>query len=397
MTVEVVIAGDTDVALWHLPSRERLRRQIALESTLTLATAESAAASRKRITVAAGFLFDGTTLSELAKRDESALIDPDTEQVAAVVSGILSAGEQQALMQHPLPGDNRLRPLTPADLAVYNDKLRRNSAPTLAALNADARAALEAQLYGASYKGITDLVTKWLWPAPAKQGVKACAALGITPNQVTLLGALLMLLALWLFSQGQFFAGLAAGWFMTYLDTVDGKLARVTVQSSKLGHVLDHGMDIVHPPFWYWAWGMGLVTTAPVFESISLTTINYLIFGGYIAGRVIEGAFHSLASCGLFSWRPFDAYFRLITGRRNPCMILLTVGWALGRPDLGLLWVALWTAASSFILLLRLLQAAWIRSRSEPLQSWLASTDAATQHPRAFSTFSATRAAYEVR
>lgn len=396
MTVEVVIAGDTDVALWHLPSRERLRRQIALESTLTLATAESAAASRKRITVAAGFLFDGTTLSELAKRDESALIDPHSEQVAAVVSGNLSAVEQKTLMQQPLPGDNRLRPLTPADLAVYNDKLRRNTAPTLAALNADARAALEAQLYGASYKGITDLVTKWLWPAPAKQGVKVCAALGITPNQVTLLGALLMLLALWLFSQGQFLVGLAAGWFMTYLDTVDGKLARVTVQSSKLGHVLDHGMDIVHPPFWYLAWGMGLAATVPVFESFSLATINYLIFGGYIAGRVIEGAFHSLGNCGLFSWHPFDAYFRLITGRRNPCLILLTVGWLLGRPDLGLLWVALWTAASSFILLLRLLQATWVRSRGEPLQSWLASTDAATQHPKAFRTFSATRAAYEV-
>ncbi len=397
MTVEVVIAGDTDVALWHLPSRERLRRQIALESTLTLATAESAAASRKCLTVAAGFLFDGTTLAELAKREESALIDPHTEQVAAVVSGNLSVDEQKALMQQPLPGDNPLRPLTPADLAVYNDKLRRNTAPTLAALNADARSALEAQLYGASYKGITDLVTKWLWPAPAKQGVKFCAALGITPNQVTVLGALLMLLALWLFSQGQFLAGLAAGWFMTYLDTVDGKLARVTVQSSKLGHVLDHGMDIVHPPFWYLAWGMGLAATAPVFESVSLATINYLIFGGYIAGRVIEGAFHALGACGLFSWRPFDAYFRLITARRNPCLILLTVGWLLGRPDLGLCWVALWTAGSSGILLLRLLQATWVRCRGEALQSWLANSNAATQHPTAFRTFSATRAAYEVR
>jgi phosphatidylglycerophosphate synthase len=50
---------------------------------------------------------------------------------------------------------------------------------------------------------------------------------------------------------------------MTLLDTVDGKLARVTVASSKFGHVLDHGVDIVHPPFWYLAWGLGLGAWRP--------------------------------------------------------------------------------------------------------------------------------------
>ena len=42
---------------------------------------------------------------------------------------------------------------------------------------------------------------------------------------------------------------------MTFLDTVDGKLARVTLTSSPFGNVLDHSLDLIHPPFWYWAWG----------------------------------------------------------------------------------------------------------------------------------------------
>ena len=50
---------------------------------------------------------------------------------------------------------------------------------------------------------------------------------------------------------------------MTFLDTVDGKLARVTVTSSRVGHVLDHGVDLIHPPLWYIAWGLGLATFAP--------------------------------------------------------------------------------------------------------------------------------------
>ena len=51
----------------------------------------------------------------------------------------------------------------------------------------------------------------------------------ITPNAVTCIGFALMLATCWLFYEGFHFWGLVLGWFMTYLDTVDGKLARVTV------------------------------------------------------------------------------------------------------------------------------------------------------------------------
>ena len=117
--------------------------------------------------------------------------------------------------------------------------------------------------------------------------------------------------------------------------------------------------------------------------------------GGYIGGRLVEGAFHALGTCDIFSWRPFDAYFRLITGRRNPCMILLGISLLLGRPDLGLYWVVWWTLLSTAILLLRLLYAAGVRARGGPLHSWLLNAEAAAlQHPQAYRTFSSTRAAY---
>ena len=73
--------------------------------------------------------------------------------------------------------------------------LRRAEPPLLEPLVEASRSRLEAQLYGSSYKGITDLVTKWLWPRPAKKGVRVCAALGITPNQVSITGVMLMLAA----------------------------------------------------------------------------------------------------------------------------------------------------------------------------------------------------------
>jgi len=50
---------------------------------------------------------------------------------------------------------------------------------------------------------------------------------------------------------------------MTFLDTVDGKLARVTVNSSPFGHIYDHAIDLISPPFWYLAWGLGLKSWQP--------------------------------------------------------------------------------------------------------------------------------------
>jgi hypothetical protein len=52
-------------------------------------------------------------------------------------------------------------------------------------------------------------------------------------------------------------------------------------------------------------------------------------------------------------------------------MIMLTLCLVLGRPDLGLLAVAVWTVASTLLLLARLLYAAVVKLRRKPIRSWL--------------------------
>ena len=85
--------------------------------------------------------------------------------------------------------------------------------------------------------------------------------------------------------------GLALGWVMTFLDTVDGKLARVTVTSTKWGNIFDHGIDLIHPPLWYLAWGLGLLSYSPLMFEITLELTCLVIVIGYIFGRVVEGIF----------------------------------------------------------------------------------------------------------
>ncbi len=143
---------------------------------------------------------------------------------------------------------------------------------------------------------------------------------------------------------------------MTFLDTVDGKLARVTVSSSRLGDVLDHGLDLIHPPLWYWAWGIGLAATITPITNLSFFV--WIMFFGYIGGRLCEGAFQLwLASFDIFIWRQLDSFNRLITARRNPNLILLTYGWMIDRPDIGFLLVVAWHLISTLVLIGRLIAA----------------------------------------
>ena len=359
-------------------------------SDLALAPADS-----KILLVRADYVYELRTLKKLSTRRSAALRCEVDQQLVAAIVPVDQAPKTVALLSSGGLGDgNHIQILEPRDLDSFDELLRRAEPPMLEPLSEQTRRQVEDKLYGSSYKGITDLVTKWLWPRPAKIGVRLCAAAGISPNMVTSFGLLLMILTCYLFLHGQFFAGLIAGWLMTFLDTVDGKLARVTVQSSKFGHILDHGMDAVHPPFWYVLWGMALIDLPPVF-GFTQSDMYWLIVGGYVIGRIAEMSFHALGSSSIFTWKPFDAYFRLITARRNPCLIILTAGWLVGRPDLGFVGVAAWTVATSVILVFRLLQGTLVRLRHGPLQSWMHDRETAQrQFPQTYRRFAGTRSAY---
>jgi len=197
---------------------------------------------------------------------------------------------------------------------------------------------------------------------PAAAATRVLARRGVHPNTVTIASWILAIAAALLFASGRFGLGLVAAWVMTFLDTVDGKLARVTLTTSPFGHVLDHGLDLLHPPFWYLAWGFG--------ESGAIDAATAVVVIGYLAGRLLEGLFLFYFGMETHCWKPIDSLFRTITARRNPNMILLTVGALAGEPGQGMLMVAIWTAVSISFHSIRLLQAFVARSRGEVIAPW---------------------------
>ena len=167
-----------------------------------------------------------------------------------------------------------------------------------------------------------------------------------------------------MFWTGHYGAGLVAAWVMTFLDTVDGKLARVTLTSSRWGDVFDHSIDLIHPPFWWWAWvvGLGVAGLASDNDSLALT----VIVAGYILQRVEEGIFIAWFRMDMHVWRRFDSLLRLVTARRNPNLAILTIAVLFGRPDLGIHLVAIWVAVCFVLHTLRIAQAAIARRRGPP-------------------------------
>ena len=147
---------------------------------------------------------------------------------------------------------------------------------------------------------------------------------------------------------------------------MDGKLARVTLRSSPLGNVFDHGIDLVHPPFWWWAWFVGVQSAGFVLPHPVL--LLAVIVGGYVVQRIEEGIFIRLFGMHMHAWRRFDSFFRLITARRNPNLLLLTGATLVGRPDLGLVAVAIWTGLCLVVHLVQILQGL---AAPRPLASWL--------------------------
>ena len=370
----VIVVGAGEVSLWGLDGCERLRRQAR---ALGLPVVGDAIPGASALLVRADYLFDERTLRDLADRPDTVVLASDARGASVAVAAHVrpdAVAEARAVLDGSLPvgAIAGVTLVSPATLSpAYVGKLLKSTPPLLLPVRADNAAALERHLFDGSYKGVTDLVTKWVWPAPARWATRWCARRGIAPNVVTAMSLVLALAAMALFASGQFGAGLLAAWVMTFLDTVDGKLARVTVTSTQFGHLFDHVIDVVHPPLWYLAWAYGVAGDPAHLSALAPQLIA--IFAGYIAGRLVESAFEfGLAGFSIFTWRPLDSYGRLITARRNPNLLLLTAAALANRHELGLTAVACWTVASTLFLAVRLAQAAWVRARGGRLQAWLA-------------------------
>ncbi len=368
----VISVGDNPVRLWGLDMAERTRR-LARAAKLDFIADGNAPGDGPTLLVNTAFVFDPAWLRHLATRPGTMLTLGGVPAIAHCRTAAERDAVATAMRADAAPGKTSLDTLAYEEGAsIVNEELRKREQPFLLPLTPDTVRAAERASYFGAYKGVTDILTKYLWPEWALVLTRIAARLGIPPNMVTSLGATLCVLATFAFWYGHYWLGMAVGLVFMVLDTVDGKLARCTITSSAWGNVFDHGVDLVHPPFWWWAWGVGLAAYGLPLAPGLFAGCMIAIVAGYVVQRLIEGAFMRLYGMHIHVWEKLDSDFRLITARRNPNMVILFAATLAERPDWGLVAVAGWTLLSLVFHAVRLGQAMLVAARGAPIRSWLA-------------------------
>ena len=349
----VRLIGENATPIWGMPNAERNRRM-----------AESAAKNGRRLANGHELLFNLTYA-----------FDPLLLTLALEAPGTLFTWGDAPIVGQVAQGADPLSAPHIIDLSdgrrLYNRQLRKLEQPMVRELTPASRRDIERRSYFGAYKGVTDLLTKYLWPELALVLTRSAAQLRMTPNMVSVIGVSLCLLATFLFAKGLYWTGFLSGFIFMVLDTVDGKLARCTITSSKWGNVIDHGVDLVHPPFWWYFWGTGLAYWGLQLPGTTFAFVMTAVVAGYVLQRLIEGMFLKDFKMDIHVWRRFDSQFRLITARRNPNMVILFVALLFGRPDIGLVALAWWTIISLIVHAVRLAQAYGQARSGRPIVSWM--------------------------
>jgi phosphatidylglycerophosphate synthase len=248
------------------------------------------------------------------------------------------AHELRAAMPPSLPR------LTQAEFPGFIRNLRRTLPFYLFRVTStDERAKVERFLFWSNYKGSTDFFTKYVYPPLVWVMVRPLARAHVHPNWVTIISIVLTFAAVPLFGAGDFLAGFLCAYGMSVLDSVDGKLARLTFTDSKLGNVLDHGLDLVHPPFWYCAWAYGLAQ-GDVWSPVFLASL--LMLALYVIDRLILKVYPTRFGRGLHTHAPMDGFVRTFISRRNINLPLFTAGYVVGLGIETIYLIVFWQAAT---------------------------------------------------
>ena len=233
--------------------------------------------------------------------------------------------------------------LTPLMLDVipcYIEKLRRDLPVYLFRVTDPAsRDKAERFLFRSNSKGSTDFFTKYVYPPLVWRTVHLLSRWRVQPNTVTWISVLATLLAVPLFAWQWWWVGFLCAYTMSVLDSVDGKLARLTFTSSWFGNILDHGLGIVHPPLWYfgWAWGLSEGDT----DSLMFQAATWMA-ALYALDRIVAGGFNRRLGRSIHGYTPLDERMCTFISRRNINLLLFLMGWLAGVPAPTFLLIVLW-------------------------------------------------------
>jgi 1L-myo-inositol 1-phosphate cytidylyltransferase / CDP-L-myo-inositol myo-inositolphosphotransferase len=167
----------------------------------------------------------------------------------------------------------------------------------------------------------------------------------ITPNQLTILTNIGAWSATFLLATGRLGWGLALALIVGVLDGLDGKQARVKVETSKSGK-LEHWFDAIFEISWWVAIAYYFQRSGRLPDAFRYLAL--LLFAQAIDG-VLKSGVRFAAGRSIEELGMFERILHFISGRRNIFVWLLTIGFLLGAPNKAFIIMA-WLALGTTIL-----------------------------------------------
>lgn len=296
-------------------------------------------------------LLDGATLPDsrlhaalVPLADSVVALSPKSEERAALIRAEagrlagrqITATDLTALAEQWV-ADGTLRVYAQDEFNGFIRKLRRTIPYYLFRIETPEKAAkVEKFMFWSNYKGSTDFFTRYVYPPLVWVSVGPLARARVHPNTVTIFSIVLALGAIPIWAIGEswsFWTGFAMAYGMSVLDSVDGKLARLTFTDSRIGNFLDHGLDMVHPPFWYLAWAYGIAHSGGATTldwNSPLGTAAILVMAFYVVDRLILKIYPRFFQRAFHTHSKLDGRMRTFIARRNITLPMFIIGYVLG-------------------------------------------------------------------
>jgi len=208
----------------------------------------------------------------------------------------------------------------------------------------DLRRARELVVEDAS-KNPSDLLACYVHKPIENRLVGWISRYSVTPNQLSVVVNVLAYLATALFFVGQLLPGSILTFAVGIADGLDGKLARVRFQASRVGS-LEHSFDLLFEFSWFIALSWHLWRSSGSGTPLVLAMLIVLFVAFY---RHIYDQFRRAMGRSLDDYGRFERVFRRVAGRRNLYNIWILVGILVGVPLYSLLIVLVHAATTAVV------------------------------------------------
>jgi phosphatidylglycerophosphate synthase len=366
----IVVSSTPEIIEAELAKRSWARQQITAQLVPTAAKPITAhrileqGQTARFLIVPANVYCDARLLAALSARNApTVLVDSNPPQFVEhliqnpsgptlVTRDFLLACSDCAPVFEELKQKTDAREIDTLDAAKVEDyivSMRRRVRPLcFSAQPEQSRRVAERVILDSAQKGTLDLPAYFHAPIETRIISLLCKT-RITPNQITIAGLIIGFSATAAFAIGHVGLGILAALIFGIVDGLDGKQARVKVETTELGkweHKLD---DLIEYSWWtaiaFQLWRSGLFPN--VFYFFTLLIGSRLL--DHFASRRTKMAKGRL----LDDVAPFDRAFRLIAARRNVYVWILACGFLLGAFPQSYAVICGWAAFTAAVHLVR--------------------------------------------